>query len=342
MSSSVGCMSWTTKPTSGHDEHMTRTVLVLGFPGVQALDVTGPADVFTTASIALRDQGSPVTYDLRLVSQHGEPIDSGVGLQFVSHPLPDPAEPIDTLLLPGGTGVHRATEDTDLIDWVRDAAGRARRVISVCNGAFLAAEAGLLDGRRATTHWAVGELLAERYPAMRVDADALFVRSSDHVWTSAGVTAGIDLALAVIEEDHGTELAQLVARWLVLYMRRPGGQSQFAPPVWMPRARRDVIRAAQQRIEAEPGLPHRLSDLAQEAAMSPRHFSRVFTAETGEAPSDYLERVRTDAARRALTESADTMPVIAARCGFGSSESLRRTFIRRLGISPDQYRKTFR
>ncbi len=326
----------------GHDELMTRTVLVLGFPGVQSLDVTGPADVFTTASIALRDQGSPVTYDLRLVSQHGQPIDTGVGLQFVAHALPDPAEPVDTLLLPGGTGVHRAVDDAELIEWIRETATRARRVISVCNGAFLAAEAGLLDGRRAATHWAMAEHLAERYPTVEVDAEALFVRSSDHVWTSAGVTAGIDLALAVVEEDHGTELAQLVARWLVLYMRRPGGQSQFAPPVWMPRARRDVIRDAQQRIEAEPGRPHRLHDLAQEAAMSPRHFSRVFTEETGEPPSDYIERVRTDAARRALTESSDTMPVIAARCGFGSSESLRRTFIRRLGVSPDHYRKTFR
>ncbi|WP_254431633.1 GlxA family transcriptional regulator [Gordonia rubripertincta] len=313
---------------------MSRTVLVLGFPGAQSLDVTGPTDVFTTASIALRDQGSPVTYDLRLVSRRGQPIDTGVGLQFVAHPLPDPAEPVDTLLLPGGTGVHRAVDDADLIEWIRVTATRARRVISVCNGAFLAAEAGLLDGRRAATHWAMAEHLAERYPPVQVDAEALFVRSSDHVWTSAGVTAGIDLALAVVEEDHGTELAQLVARWLVLYMRRPGGQSQFAPPVWMPRARRDVIREAQQRIEAEPGLPHRLPDLAQEAAMSPRHFSRVFTEETGEPPSDYIERVRTEAARRALTESSDTMPVIAARCGFGSSESMRRTFVRRLGVSP--------
>ena len=177
----------------GHDEFMTRTVLVLGFPGVQSLDVTGPADVFTTASIALRDQGSPVTYDLRLVSQHGQPIDTGVGLRFVAHALPDPAEPVDTLLLPGGMGVHRAVDDAELIEWIREAATRARRVISVCNGAFLAAEAGLLDGRRAATHWAMAEHLAERYPTVQVDAEALFVRSSDHVWTSAGVLVGMVL-----------------------------------------------------------------------------------------------------------------------------------------------------
>lgn len=326
----------------GNDVCMTRSVLILGFPGVQALDVTGPADVFTTASYALADQGAQVRYDLRLVSTTGLPVGTGVGLEFVAQPLPDPAEPLDILILPGGTGVHDASRDPDLVDWIRRAAQRARRVVSVCNGAFLAAEAGLLDGKRATTHWAVTGLLAERYPSIQVDAEALFVRGSDRVWSSAGVTAGIDLSLALIEEDHGTELAQLVARWLVLYMRRPGGQSQFAPPVWMPRARRTAIREIQERIEAEPGRVHRVDDLARDASMSPRHFSRVFTDETGEAPGAYVERVRTDAARRALTQSDDTMPAIATRCGFGSAETMRRTFVRRLGVPPDQYRRTFR
>lgn len=326
----------------GNDVLMTRTVLILGFPGVQALDVTGPADVFTTASIALADRGAEVSYDLRLVSRSGSSVPTGVGLEFVAHTLPDPADPLDILILPGGTGVHDAARDPELIDWIRRAAHRARRVVSVCNGAFLAAEAGLLDGKRATTHWAVAGLLAERYPSVQVDAEALFVRGSDRVWSSAGVTAGIDLSLALIEEDHGTELAQLVARWLVLYMRRPGGQSQFAPPVWMPRARRTAIREIQERIEAEPARPHRVDDLARDASMSPRHFSRVFTDETGEAPGTYVERVRTDAARRALTQSDDTMPVIAGRCGFGSAETMRRTFVRRLGVPPEAYRRTFR
>ncbi|WP_439030480.1 GlxA family transcriptional regulator [Gordonia terrae] len=321
---------------------MTRPVVILGFPGVQALDVTGPADVFTTASLALTDRGSPISYDLRLVSQAGQSVGTGVGIEFAAHPLPDPTAPIDTLVIPGGTGVHDATRDAELVGWIRQTARRARRVVSVCNGAFLAAEAGLLDGKRATTHWAVTGLLAERHPSVQVDAEALFVRSSDRIWTSAGVTAGIDMSLALIEEDHGTELAQLVARWLVLYMRRPGGQSQFAPPVWMPRARRTAIRDVQERIEAEPGRPHRIDELAQCAAMSARHFSRVFTEETGEAPGAYVERVRTDAARRALTESDETMPVIADRCGFGTAETMRRAFVRRLGVPPDQYRRTFR
>ena len=326
----------------GNDVLMTRSVLILGYPGVQALDVTGPADVFTTASLALADRGSPISYDLRLVSHSGQPVGTGVGLEFVAHPLPDPADPIDILILPGGTGVHDASRDPDLVDWIRQAAGRARRVVSVCNGAFLAAEAGLLDGKRAATHWAVTGLLAERYPSIEVDAEALFVRGCERVWSSAGVTAGIDLSLALVEDDHGTDLAQLVARWLVLYMRRPGGQSQFAPPVWMPRARRTVIREIQERIEGEPSRPHRVDDLARDASMSPRHFSRIFTDETGEAPGAYVERIRTDAARRALTESDDTMPVIATRCGFGSAETMRRTFVRRLGVPPETYRRTFR
>jgi transcriptional regulator GlxA family with amidase domain len=161
------------------------------------------------------------------------------------------------------------------------------------------------------------------------------------VWTAAGVTAGIDLALALIEDDHGTEVAQTVARWLVLYLRRPGGQTQFAAPVWMPRARRDSIREVQEAIEAEPGRPHSIGDLARRAAMSPRHFTRVFTAEIGEAPGQYVERIRTEAARRQLEQTDDTVVAIAARCGFGTAETMRRNFLRRVGISPDQYRKAF-
>ena len=152
---------------------------------------------------------------------------------------------------------------------------------------------------------------------------------------------GIDLALSLVEEDHGTEVAQTVARYLVLYLRRPGGQSQFAAPVWMPRAKREPIRDVQESIETEPGAAHSISELARRAAMSPRHFTRVFTDEVGEAPGAYVERIRTEAARRQLEETDDTVTVIAARCGFGSAETMRRNFVRRLGISPDQYRKAF-
>ncbi|MCV7154311.1 GlxA family transcriptional regulator [Mycolicibacterium pyrenivorans] len=320
---------------------MSRTVLILGFEGVQALDVVGPFEVFTGASMYVTAQGVGDGYTVRVVLVGGAPVNTGTGLSLVADPLPDPHDPVDTVVLPGGFGTDAARRDPALIDWITAAAPGARRVVSVCTGAVLAAQAGLLDGCVATTHWAFAPQLAGEFPSVTVDPDPIFVRSSDKVWTAAGVTAGIDLALSLVEDDHGTEAAQTIARYLVMYLRRPGGQTQFAAPVWMPRARRTPIRDVQEAIEAEPGGAHSIAELARRAAMSPRHFTRVFTEEVGEAPGAYVERVRTEAARRQLEESDDTMTVIAARCGFGSAETLRRSFVRRLGISPDQYRRTF-
>jgi transcriptional regulator GlxA family with amidase domain len=271
----------------------------------------------------------------------GQPATTGSGLALVAQPLPDPSEPVDTVVLPGGSGVDAARANPQVMSWIRAVAGRARRVVTVCTGAFLAADAGLLDGCPATTHWAFAGRLARDFPAIAVDPKPIFVRSSETVWTAAGVTAGIDLALSLVEDDHGTDVAQTVARWLVLYLRRPGGQTQFAAPVWMPRARRAPIRDVQHAIEAEPGGAHSITELAQRAAMSPRHFTRVFTDEIGEAPGQYVERIRTEAARRQLEETDDTVVTIAARCGFGTAETMRRNFVRRIGVSPDQYRKTF-
>lgn len=316
-------------------------MLVLGFEGVQALDVVGPFDVFTGATQDLAARGVGTGYDVTLVSPDGAPVVTGSGLALVSAPLPDPAVAVDTVVLPGGFGTAAARRDQRLVTWIREVSASARRVVSVCTGAMLAAEAGLLDGCPATTHWAYADLMAREYPAVAVDPEPIFVRSSASVWTSAGVTAGIDLALALVEDDHGTEVAQNVARWLVLYLRRPGGQTQFAAPVWVPRAKRAPIREVQEAIEAHPGGDHGIPVLAQRAAMSPRHFTRVFTHEVGEAPGAYVERVRTEAARRQLTETDDTVTAIAARCGFGTAETMRRNFIRRMGVSPDQYRKTF-
>lgn len=310
-------------------------MVIFGFPGVQALDIVGPHDVFTGA--ALLTEGG---YQVNVVSADGQPATTPNGLAFVTTSMPQPA-PVDTLVLPGGAGVDNARRDTKTMEWLRDMARLARRTVSVCNGAFLAAEAGLLDGCRATTHWAFADQLAQDFPAVTVDQDAIFVRSSPSVWTAAGVTSGIDMSLALVEDDYGTEVAQTVARWLVMYLRRPGGQTQFAAPVWMPRARRAPIRDVQDAIEAEPGAVHSVSELARRASMSPRHFTRVFTDEIGEAPGAYVERIRTEAARRQLEETDDTVVVIAARCGFGTAESLRRSFIRRIGVSPDQYRKRF-
>ncbi|KUH83469.1 MULTISPECIES: GlxA family transcriptional regulator [unclassified Mycobacterium] len=322
------------------DTEPVRTVLILGYPGVQALDLVGPFEVFTGASMYLQGQGRE-GYAVSVVSRNGESVSTGTGLTFAAEPLPDPRRPVDTVILPGGYGVDEARRDPDVIDWIQTVAKDARRVVSVCTGAFLAAEAGLLDGCVATTHWAFTDRMAREFPDVSVDPEPIFVRSSDRVWSAAGVTAGIDLTLSLVEDDHGTEAAQTVARWLVMYLRRPGGQTQFAAPVWMPRAKRAPIRAVQEAIEYKPGATHSIPELARRAAMSPRHFTRVFTDEVGEAPGAYVERIRTEAARRQLEETDDTVTVIAARCGFGSAETLRRNFVRRLGISPDQYRKTF-
>lgn len=310
-------------------------MVILGFPGVQALDLVGPHDVFTGA--ALLTEGG---YRVRVVSVDGRPVDTGTGLAFVAEAMPEPRD-IDTLVIPGGAGVDAARDDPEVMAWLHRAVANARRVVSVCTGAFLAAQAGLLDGHRATTHWAFAAKLAREFPNVTVDPEPIFVRSTPTVWTAAGVTAGIDLALALVEEDHGTEVAQTVARYLVLYLRRPGGQTQFAAPVWMPRAKRAPIREVQDAIESEPAAPHSIPELARRAAMSPRHFTRVFTGEVGEAPGAYVERIRVEAARRQLEETDDTVVTIATRCGFGTAETMRRNFVRRLGVSPDQYRKTF-
>ncbi|UMB68845.1 GlxA family transcriptional regulator [Mycobacterium paraterrae] len=322
---------------------MTQKVLIVGFPGVQALDLVGPFEVFAGATKVLAAQGKD-GYALEVVTLDGLSVSTDTGLSFGAKPLPEAADDlagIDTLLLPGGSGARGDRRDPRLVDWIAAAAPHARRVVSVCTGAFLAAQAGLLDGCRATTHWAFADKLAREFPAVVVDPDPIFVRSSPTVWTAAGVSAGIDLALALVEEDHGTEVAQTVARWLVLHLRRPGGQTQFAAPIWVARAKREPIRAVQEAVESQPGGAHSITELARLAAMSPRHFTRVFTDEVGEAPGAYVERVRTEAARRQLEQTDDTVVTIASRCGFGTAETMRRNFIRRIGVSPDQYRKAF-
>jgi transcriptional regulator GlxA family with amidase domain len=198
-----------------------------------------------------------------------------------------------------------------------------------------------LDGRRVTTHWASADKLATEFPGLHVDPDPIYIRDGKF-WTSAGVTAGIDLALALVHDDLGTEVAQTVARWLVMFLHRPGGQTQFASPVWVPRAERSAVRAVQNVVEASPGGDHRLSTMASAAAMSVRHFSRVFDAEVGETPGRFVERVRLEAARRELETTDDTLDCIATRCGFGTAETLRRVFQRRISVPPDSYRRRFR
>ena len=273
------------------------------FPGVQSLDVTGPFEVFSRgragrrsigviAASLRRGGGRP---QARTGDDQQRAVPAGLRLCRVR------GRTIDTLVLAGGEGVDGACRRHR--SWWRSssaAAARARRVATVCSGALLAAEAGLLDGRRATTHWARADELARRFPAVEVDADPIYLRDG-RVWTSAGVTAGIDLALALVEEDLGTEVAQIVARWLVMFLHRPGGQTQFATPVWTPAGRpvpgpRRAVTGSRRRPATTTGWP----PWPGAAAMSERHFTRVFTAEVGETPSRYVERVRTEAARRDL------------------------------------------
>lgn len=319
-----------------------RRILIVAFDGVQPLDVVGPHEVFAGANAVLESTGSRRRpYDLSIVAPAGATVRSESGLRLVADPLPDPSDPIDTLVIAGGDGVQLARHDAAFVDWIARAAQSSRRTATVCSGTFLAAEAGLLDGRTVTTHWARAGQLAREFPLAHVDPDPIYVHDGP-VWSSAGVTAGIDLSLALVEADHGPEIAQTVARWLVMFLHRPGGQTQFATPVWTQRAERSPVRAAQQRIDERPADDHRVPELARRAAMSERHFTRVFTDQVGESPARYVERVRLEAARRELETSSTTLDGIAGACGFGTAETLRRAFQRRLGVSPDTYRRRFR
>ncbi len=322
-----------------------RHVVIVAFPGLQSLDAIGPLKVFSSATHVADGLGVPGGYRVTLASISGGPVRSESGVEFGTTALARVdhvgADAIDTLLLPGGDGVQQTRGDGALVEWIRAAAPGCRRIATVCTGTFLAAEAGLLDGRTVTTHWARAARLAAEFPDITVDPDPIYVHDG-RVWTSAGVTAGIDLALAMVQDDLGTEVAQTVARWLVMFLHRPGGQTQFAAPVWVPRAERSTVRAVQALVEAAPGGDHRLPALAAAAAMSVRHFSRVFTTEVGEPPGRYVERVRVEAARRELETTEHTLDVVAERCGFGTAETLRRSFRRRLGVTPDGYRRRFR
>jgi transcriptional regulator GlxA family with amidase domain len=313
-----------------------RRVVVLAFPDVQSLDVTGPAEAFSIASRLGRHP-----YEIELVAASAAPLRTSSGLRLVPERATAACRgPIDTLVVPGGLGTAAARRDARLIDWLARAAGRSRRVASVCTGAFLLAEAGLLDGRRATTHWDACTALARRHPQVAVDPDPIFVRD-DNVYTSAGVTAGIDLALALVEEDAGHEAALEVARQLVVFVRRPGGQAQFSAQLRRPPAGRDTLR------ELQAWLPDHLDEdlsveaLAERAFMSPRNFARAFRREVGVTPAAYVTDLRLERARLELESGDLPVEAVARRCGFGTVETMRRTFRRRLNTSPAQYRDRF-
>ena len=316
-----------------------RSIEVLIYPSVQLLDVTGPLQVFASANDIVGESGEPSPYRLRVVAHGGGSILASAGLGLVADPLPCKGAGPDTLIVAGGQGVPAAMSDPMLVDWVRERAGRSRRVASVCTGAFLLAASGLLDGRRAVTHWSFCAELARRFHAVRVEPDPIFVRDGP-VWTSAGVTAGIDLALALVEQDLGRAVALAVARYLVVFLKRPGGQAQFSAAL--------SLQAGEDRFgDLHAWVDEHLADdislplLARRAGMSERNFSRRYAEATGLTPGRAVERLRVEAARRMLSDSRLPVKRVSQRCGFGSEETMRRSFLRLLAVSPQDYRTRF-
>jgi transcriptional regulator GlxA family with amidase domain len=315
-----------------------RTVALVVFPGLQSLDLVGPMEVFATANkFAGRD-----VYRLTVAALKAGPVATSSGLAIAADSsLGDVDGPLDTLMVVGGDGTYGAVADDTFVAHVRRLAARSKRITSVCSGAFVLAQAGLLDGRTATTHWSVCELLADLFPAVTVDPDPIYVRDGN-VYTSAGVTSGMDLALALVEDDLGRDLALQVARQLVLFLRRPANQSQFSAQLAAQMAERDGLRDAQRHVVDHPELDCSVAALARVAVMSERHFARCFTEEVGVTPARYVERVRVETARRLLEDTDDGVEAVAAQAGFGTAETMRRTFLRVLRTSPSEYRNRFR
>jgi len=320
---------------------MVHTIEYVIFPGAMGLDITGPLEVFHTATAVLAHQERDgAGYTARFVAPVKGPVRLSSGLEIVAEAdFSDPA-PADMLLVPGGDGIGDLVADAGFVDYLRRRAQQVTRIVSVCKGAFLLAAAGILDDKSATTHWLVADELAKCYPAVKVKSEAIFTRQ-DNIYTSAGVTTGIDLALAVVEEDYGEMVAREVARLLVMYYRRPGSQAQFSAPL-----------AAQERAGGRFANLHQwLVDhldqaisvdlMAERAAMSPRNFARVFKAETGLTPSKYLTVLRLDRAKEIMSAGSDPLDRVAAVSGFGREERLRRAFVRQFGVTPSQYRQHF-
>lgn len=326
-------------PPSPVRGNAARVVEILAYPSVQLLDVTGPLQVFVCANDHVAQAGGTPPYVLRVVAKDGQSVRTAAGLEIAAGPLPRAANPPDTLIVPGGPGVDTAVADPVLVDWVRHRWTRARRVASVCTGAFLLAASGALDRRRAVTHWSYCAEFAQRFPSVRVESDPIFVRDGS-IWTSAGVTAGIDLALALVEEDLGRNVALAVARYLVVFLKRPGGQAQFSEALSM-QSVEDEFGALHEWINKHLPEDLSLSRLAKQAGMSERSFSRHYAEAAGVTPARAIERLRVEAARRVLSESRLPVKRIAQRCGFGSEETMRRSFLRVLSTTPNDYRARF-
>jgi transcriptional regulator GlxA family with amidase domain len=319
----------------------SRTVLFIGYDGVGLLDLTGPFTVFWSASWFLNQRGQP-PYDRRVATIHGGPVVTADGITLVAEPLSRfDNEPIDTLIVPGALDLSGAMKDNALVEWIAANAPRARRICSVCTGTFVLAAAGLLEGKRVVTHWQAAEALQLQFPSLKLEPDAIFVRD-DPIWSSAGVSAGIDLALALVQDDCGREVAMSVARQLVVYMKRPGGQAQFSELL------QTRAKGPEPFAELHDWLTTHLHDetlsvesLARRACMSARNFARVYKTKTGRTPAKAIELFRLETARKLLEDTDERIETIARRTGFGDEDRMRNTFQRHLNVSPRDYRERF-
>ncbi len=321
-----------------------RHIVIYTFEDGMMLDVVGPADVFATATQYVTDvKKEPAPYTLEIVANKAGPVTMSNSVQVVAaKSFRDVKKPIDTLIFAGGSeeGIREAEKDPALHPWIKRKADTVNRLSSVCSGAFFLARTGLLDGHRATTHWIASEKLAAEHPKIDVVEDSIYVKSGD-TYTSAGVSAGIDLALAMVEEDLGREVAMQVARHLVLFLRRPGGQSQFSAQLAAQTTKTEKFDALLAHIADHPEDDLSVPALAEQVAMSPRNFARLFRQQVGETPAKYVERARLDAARRRLEEDDDKIEAVAASTGFGTAETLRRTMKRHMATTPEAYRASF-
>ncbi len=313
-------------------------VAILAFPRFQLLDVAGPVDVFAEAS---RQLGQPRAYQVQVISTEERLLESSSGLRLaIDATVVTHRRPIDTLLVAGSPNIEDMASDVKLQDWLRRQSRTVRRYGSVCTGAFVLAATGLLDGKRVATHWNSTARLAAEYPRACVEADAIYVKDGK-LFTSAGVTAGMDLALAMVEEDHGRELALRVARELVMFLKRPGGQSQFSAHLAAQTSERSGIREIQDHVLANLKDDLSVPVLASRAGMSERTFARIFRSETGTTPAEFVEKARIDAARRLAEESELPAKRLAAAVGYKNVDAFRRAFGRRLGVSLVEYRRRF-
>jgi len=320
---------------------MKKSVDFIIFQDALGLDITGPLEVFNTASLIVQQKYGPdAGYDIRFFGPTKNRVRLTSGLEIHPHYTFKDVTACDTIMVPGGEGTYQAMDDPSLVKHVRAKAAFARRIVSVCSGAFILAAAGLLDGREATTHWMVTDEFQARFPRVKVLPDAIYTRDGN-IYTSAGVTAGIDLALALVEEDFGISVAVEVSRYLLVYFRRPGSQSQFSTPIQAQAAAGKRFARLHDWLLTNLVKPISVDDMASRVAMSTRNFSRVFKTTTGLTPTKYLETLRLDRAREILAAGEDSIETIAEACGFGREDRLRRAFLRKFKVTPSQYRFHF-